>query len=128
MPSLVVAALPVSLLVSLRDRLCSASTSQRTARPNAKATSAPLAASGFLGWHSIDGASADTPAAAAGAATAGRVSALETGFAGGHASCMDARLAVQMVLLWKCQLDDTALEIVGGCAALRAVRRPFTHS
>ena len=117
MPSLYVAVLPTSLLVLLRDRLA-------PLPATSPGTLNPLTIAGFQGWHSTDVATsgaAPVDTVATGTKWFGHAQ-LHSGLAGGCASMADARLSLQMVLLWKCQIDDSALAIVGGCAALKAVR------
>lgn len=119
MPSLVVAALPAALLVLLRDRLLTESRPRpQSTVPHAAFGSPPLTAAGFQGWFSIDGATEQRDAALT--MRAGLMQ-LEEGLSLGHASLMDTRLAMYVILLWKCQLDDDALEISGGCGSIKVV-------
>jgi hypothetical protein len=119
MPSLVVAALPAALLVLLRDRLLTESRHRSQATvPHTAFGTPPLTTAGFQGWFSIDGATEKSDGAAT---TRSGLKRLEDGLSHGHASLMDTRLAMYVILLWKCQLDDSTLEIAGGCGSMKVV-------
>lgn len=133
-PSLAVTAMPVDLLLALRDGLTP---------PSRPATRSPAGSTradpGFRGWHTVSGTGATAAAAAQasgsdGAAAAGsardrgggrewedREAEAAKGLAFGYASARDARVAVYILLLWKFQLDSAALEEAGGCRELQKV-------
>lgn len=114
-PSLAVAALPASLLLALRDRLAPASRARpHPAVPPPAGRAAPLTAAGFQGWFSLGDGGGEVGEDSVPAP-------LPHGLSQGLASMMDARLAVFVVLLWKCRLDESALDAVGGCRALKSV-------
>eukprot|EP00892_Ulva_mutabilis_P009493 jgi/Ulvmu1/6916/UM031_0123.1 len=131
-PSLAVMAMPIELLLTLRDGLAP------PGAPDRRAAAAPRVAPGFCGWHTVAGTGATAAAAeaaasaeaAAGASAAGGVppardhdveAETAKGLAFGYASARDARVVVYIILLWKCQLDAAALEAAGGCAELKKV-------
>lgn len=138
MPSLAVMAMPVELLLALRDGLTPPSSPHGRGRDRARAARSDP---GFRGWHTVAGtgataAASDAAADSAGAAastpgaTRDRVGMWDgpdgdaeaaKGLAFGYASARDARVAVYIILLWKCQLDAAALEAAGGCSQLKKV-------
>lgn len=120
-PSLAVMAMPVELLLTLRDGLV----------PPDRRAADSRAAPGFCGWHTVSGTGATAVDADGGPPGRDRGMAWEgapadseaaKGLAFGYASARDARVVVYIILLWKFQLDAAALEAAGGCAQLKKVR------
>lgn len=137
MPSFVAAIMPTTLLLIMRDRLATPTPPpprSRAAVPALGPDALPLSGAGFSGWLSIDGAgraASESDAAVGGASNRDTHmhsdEHIDAGLRCGSCSLEDARLAIQLVLVAKFQMDDAALEVAGGCVALKAVRSsPFS--